>query len=136
MLSVVEDKIAKQGLANVYTKYVDFEKGGSVLSAFALVLSSMTVHHVPNTGMLLKTWQQVLRPRGRVCAADLDTEDDSFPSDNARVFHFGFNHEALKKQLEESGFLDVRDMTATTVVSDVAGAGKREFSVFLIEGQK
>ena len=46
MLSVLEDKVTQQGLANVYTQFVDFEKGGSVTGVFDLIVSSMTVHHV------------------------------------------------------------------------------------------
>jgi len=87
-------------------------------------------------GILFRRWHQVVKPAGQVCFAVLYKEDRSFHSDNTGVFHFGFDREELKKQLQESGFRDVRDMTVATVVRDVAGAGKKEFSIFLIEGQK
>jgi len=135
MLSVLEDKVTQQGLANVYTQFVDFEKGGSVTGVFDLIVSSMTVHHVPNTGLLFRMWSQLLKPEGRVCFADLDTEDGSFHSDNTGVFHFGFDREELKRLLQEYGFRDVSDTTAATVVRDLEGAGKKEFPVFLIEGK-
>ncbi len=46
MLSVVDDKVARRGLANVYTEFVNFDKGVSLTGAFDLIVSSMTVHHV------------------------------------------------------------------------------------------
>lgn len=136
MLSVLNDKVARQGFANVYTQFVDFGKGVSLTGAFDLIVSSMTVHHVPDTGMLFRMWHQLLKPEGRLYFADLDTEGGLFHSDNTGVFHFGFDREELKKLLQESGFRDVSDTTAATVVRDVAGAGNKELSIFLIGGRR
>ena len=136
MLSVVDDKVARQGFANVYTQFVDFDKGVSLTGAFDLIVSSMTVHHVPDIGMLFRMWHQLLKPEGRLCFADLDMEGGSFHSDNTGVFHFGFDREELKKLLQESGFRDISDTTAATAVRNVAGAGNKEFSIFLIEARR
>jgi tRNA (cmo5U34)-methyltransferase len=55
MLSVVDDKVARQGFDNVYPQFVDFDKGVSLTGAFDLIVSSMTMHHVvPDTGMLFR----------------------------------------------------------------------------------
>ncbi len=86
--------------------------------------------------MLFRMWHQLLKPEGRLYFADLDTEGGLFHSDNTGVFHFGFDREELKKLLQESGFRDVSDTTAATVVRDVAGAGNKELSIFLIGGRR
>jgi ubiquinone/menaquinone biosynthesis C-methylase UbiE len=135
MLSVLQGKVAQQKLANVHTQLVDFEVGGSIAGTYDLIVSSMTVHHVPDTGVLFNIWYGLLKPGGLVCFADLDTEDGSFHRDNTGVFHFGFDREKLKSLLYKSGFRDIRDKTAATVVRDVEGGTKKEFSVFLIEAR-
>jgi SAM-dependent methyltransferase len=136
MLTVLEGKVDRQGLTNVRTQFVDFEKGGRVSGTYDLIVSSMTLHHVPDTGALFRQWYDLLKPEGRVCVADLDTEDGSFHSDSTGVFHLGFDRTRLKKLLQESGFLDVRDTTASTFIKDVERIGKKEFSVFLIVGRR
>jgi 2-polyprenyl-3-methyl-5-hydroxy-6-metoxy-1,4-benzoquinol methylase len=75
MLGVLDGKIASQGLKNVRTRHVDLEKGGRIEGKFHLLVSSMTLHHVPDTAGLFKQWHELLLPGGRVCFADLDAED-------------------------------------------------------------
>jgi ubiquinone/menaquinone biosynthesis C-methylase UbiE len=132
MLGMLHEKIVVQELNNVHTQFVDFEKGGCVKGSYSLIVSSMTLHHVPDTVALFKEWFSLLRPNGRVCFADLDTEDGSFHGDNTGVFHLGFDREKLKQLLHDAGFRDVRDTTATTMTKEVEGQGMREFPIFLI----
>ncbi len=136
MLGVLEGKVAAQGLANVRTRAIDFEKGERIDGKFHLVVSSMTMHHVPDTAALFRQWYDLLYPGGMLAAADLDTEDGSFHGDNTGVFHFGLDRENLKALLLKTGFHDVRAVTAATMMRDVAGGGKREFPVFLLVGRK
>ena len=136
MLGVLEGKVASQGLTNVRTQHADFEKGGRVHGVFHLIVSSMTLHHVPDPAALFRQWQELLVPGGRVCFADLDAEDGSFHGDNTGVFHLGFDRDRLKTLLQEAGFHDIRDATAATMMKDVEGKGKRAFPVFLITARK
>jgi len=136
MLDVLQDKIRTQGLRNVEARFVDFDKGGRIEGRFHLLVSSMTLHHVPDTAALFKQWHDLLLPGGRLCFADLDAEDGSFHGDNTGVFHLGFDRAHLKSLLLAAGFRDIRDTTATTMMRDVEGKGKREFPVFLIAAQK
>ncbi len=136
MLGVLRKKAELQGFSNVGAQFVDFEKGGRIEGAFHLIVSSMTLHHVPGTAALFRQWHELLVPGGLLCVADLDTEDGSFHGDNTGVFHLGFDREHMKKLLRETGFNDIRDTTATTMMRDVAGGGKRGFPVFLIAARK
>jgi ubiquinone/menaquinone biosynthesis C-methylase UbiE len=136
MLAVLESKVKAQGLTNVRTQLIDFEKGGRVEGKFRFVMSSMTLHHVKDTAALFKQWHGLLLPGGLLAAADLDAEDGSFHGNNTGVLHLGFDREHLKLLLRETGFIDVRDVTAAAVTRDVEGGGKREFPVFLIVGRR
>lgn len=135
MLEVIEGKLKKQGLSNVHAQFVDFEQGGKVEGKFHLVVSSMTLHHVQEPAVFIKQLYDLLSPEGYLGIADLDKEDGTFHDDNKGVLHFGFERGHLKGLLEETGFRDLRDVTATTVVKGIGGKG-REFPVFLIIGRK
>ncbi len=136
MLAVLEEKLKKQGLANVRTRHVDFEKGGRIEEKFNLIVSSMTMHHVKDTASLLRQWYELLLPDGVIAAADLDSEDGSFHGNNTGVFHFGFDRGSLQALFQKTGFRDVRVVTASTMARDVEGKGKREFPVFLVIAKK
>jgi 2-polyprenyl-3-methyl-5-hydroxy-6-metoxy-1,4-benzoquinol methylase len=132
MLGVLEEKIRTQGIKNARTRFVDFEKGGHIEGRFHLIVSSMTLHHVPETATLFKQWHELLLPGGSLCFADLDAEDGSFHGDNTGVFHHGFDRDHLKNLLLSTGFHGVRNTTATTMIRDVDGRGTEKFPVFLI----
>jgi ubiquinone/menaquinone biosynthesis C-methylase UbiE len=137
MLDVLEGKIRTQGIANAQTCFVDYENRDCIEGrGFHLIVSSMTLHHVPDTAGLFAQWHELLLPGGLLCFADLDAEDGSFHRDNAGVFHKGFDREHLKELLLSAGFRDVHDFTATTMIMDVEGKGKKEFPVFLIIAKK
>jgi ubiquinone/menaquinone biosynthesis C-methylase UbiE len=137
MLAVFQEKVKKQGLTNVYPQVVDPEKGDQPAGRFQLLVSSMTMHHVEDTAALLRGWFDLLLPGGWLGVADLDTEDGSFHGDNnGGVYHLGFGRDHLQALLEKTGFRQVRATTAATIIKEVAGAGSREFSVFLLVGRK
>jgi 2-polyprenyl-3-methyl-5-hydroxy-6-metoxy-1,4-benzoquinol methylase len=136
MLEVLRGKIRAQGLGNVYAMFVNLERGVRVQGLYDVIVSSMTVHHVPDTAALLRQWHALLMPGGRIFFSDLDSEDGSFHSDGTGVFHHGFDRARLRTLLQEAGFLDIRDTTASKVIKEIAGAGKREFPVFLISARK
>jgi 2-polyprenyl-3-methyl-5-hydroxy-6-metoxy-1,4-benzoquinol methylase len=136
MLGVLQKKIDGLALANVYTQLVDFERGEHVNGLYDLIISSMVLHHISDTAALFKNWLNLLRPKGQICFADLDTEDGAFHGDNTGVHHLGFDRDKLKKLLVESGYCDVRDSTATIVIREIEGKPSREFPIFLITANR
>ena len=137
MLDVLGEKIRAQGITNARTCFVDFKNRDCIEGrGFHLIVSSMTLHHVPDTAGLFTQWHEMLLPGGLLCFADLDAEDGSFHKDNTGVFHQGFDREHLKKLLLSAGFRDVHDTTATTMTMEEEGRGKKEFPVFLIVAKK
>jgi hypothetical protein len=71
-----------------------------------------------------------------MCIADLDLDDGQFHDDNTGVFHFGFDRATLCKTFVDAGFDNVQDMTAAKVVKPAPNGEMRQFSVFLMTGQK
>ena len=132
MLAMLQSKVEAHQLANVRTQHVDFEKGHRIDGHYDLIVSSMVLHHIPESLAVFKEWFSLLRPNGQVCFADLDSEDGGFHGDNTGVHHLGFDRAHLKKLLLEAGFSDVRDATATTVIKEKDPLTKLEFPIFLI----
>ncbi len=141
MLDVLKEKITAGNIKNVEPVFIDLEGGAGTGKPFIegrkfhLIVSSMTMHHVPDTAALLRMWHELLLPGGLISVADLDTEDGSFHSDNAGVFHYGFDRAALMELMRQAGFSGLRDATASTMVREVEGKD-RKFTVFLITGRK
>jgi SAM-dependent methyltransferase len=106
-----------------------------VTGRFHLIVSSMTLHHVPDTAALFREWYDLLHPGGVVAFVDLDKEDGSFHGDRTGVHHFGFDRARLTQFLYDAGFRDVRNTTATTITKDIDGEA-HDFSVFLITAWK
>jgi 2-polyprenyl-3-methyl-5-hydroxy-6-metoxy-1,4-benzoquinol methylase len=136
MLAVLESKVRSQGLVNVRTRFLDLEQGGKMEGRYDLIVSSMTLHHVPDPAALIARLSAALLPRGTLAVADLDAEDGSFHGDNTGVLHLGFDRAFVKGLLEKTGLTRVREVTAAVVTKEIEGKGRREFPVFLIMGNK
>lgn len=135
MLAVLRNKVAQGNLANVRTAFLDLDKGDALPGRYDLVVSSMTLHHIPDVARLLVQFRNVLRPGGRLCIADLDSDGGRFHEDSTGVFHQGFDRAALAKTFEAAGFCDVRAVTAAEVVKPIAGGASARFTIFLVTGR-
>ena len=95
------------------------------------IISSMTIHHLEDTKALFQKFYSMLPENGFIALADLDSEDGSFHSDNAGVFHYGFERETLKGIAQEVGFKNIRFELASTINKPHA-----TFTVFLLLAEK
>ncbi|MGA2161087.1 MAG: class I SAM-dependent methyltransferase [Methanoregula sp.] len=136
MLDVLDKKIKAQGLKNVRTRRVDLEQGNKLTGTFDLAVSSMTFHHIRDTGMLLDRIAGVLRPAGRIAVADLDSDEGKFHDSNEGVFHSGFDRHTMMKLFEAAGFVSVRNRTAAIMQKPGPDGVMRTFTVFLMTGEK
>jgi len=136
MLDVLDAKIRAQNLANVRTRLVDLDRGDELPGPFDLVVSSMTFHHIRDTGMLLDRMAEILKPAGRIAIADLDSDEGKFHDTNDGVFHFGFDRCAMLKSFEAARFGSVRNRTAAIIQKPGPSGEMRTFTVFLMTGKK
>ena len=131
MLSVLERKAQERGLSNLELLFCDMEKGEQPAGRFHLVVSSMTLHHVPDPARLFTLFHDLLLPGGILGIADLDAEDGSFHDDSTGVYHHGFHRERIMTLLSEAGFVDCAAKTADVIIKGAAAVA-REYPVFLI----
>jgi cyclopropane fatty-acyl-phospholipid synthase-like methyltransferase len=86
MLKTLAEKAKAQGLTlHLLSLNTDWptELGGP----YDLIVSSMTLHHVPDVPALFHQFERHLQPGGQVALADLDEEDGSFHEDGVGYHH-------------------------------------------------
>jgi SAM-dependent methyltransferase len=120
----------------VRTLLLDLEKDAPPSGEYDLVLTSMALHHMADTGRIIRTFHTMLRPGGYLALADLDKEDGSFHDDNTGVMHLGFSREEIKGIMSYTGFAGLADSTATAHKKQVEGRGEVSCPIFLISGRK
>lgn len=97
-----------------------------------LVVASMVLHHIADTGAVLKAFWDITSPGGHVLIADLDQEDGSFHAQMHDFHgHSGFDRDSLKRQLLDLGFVDVVFRDCAEVVKH-----DRPYSVFLAAARR
>jgi ubiquinone/menaquinone biosynthesis C-methylase UbiE len=136
MLDALREKVRMLSVTNVNTVSLDPGKNIPVTGRFHLVVSSMTLHHVPDVGSLLKEFNRLLLPGGMLALADLDAEDGSFHGDTIPAAHAGFDRGAMQDMLRAVGFRDIRDTTAAVVEKGTATGETRRYPVFLMVALK
>lgn len=134
MLEVLNRKIAERGIENMRAIRLNLENDPLPNERYRLIVTSMTMHHVADTGRVLRAFHALLHPGGRVCIADLDREPGLFhrPEAARSVHHHGFDRGWLKDQLAAAGFTQMQEVTAHTLHKPVKNGGERAFPVFLI----
>ena len=95
------------------------------------LVSSMTLHHVEDLNAFFDVIYKNINKNGFIAIADLETEDGTFHSDNAGVFHFGFAKKELCRVVESCGFKNVKFENINTI-----NKPHRDFGVFLLTATK
>jgi len=95
------------------------------------LVSSMTLHHIENLKDFFTTIYKNIKSGGFIAIADLESEDGTFHSDNAGVFHFGFDGERLKEIVSSCGFLHVEIQNINTI-----NKPHQDFGIFLLTAKK
>jgi len=134
MLEVVNEKIAALGVSNMATLQLDLLADPAPSERFDLIVTAMTLHHVPDTDHILRIFHDLLKPGGYLCIADLDQEDGSFHGIEVDVHH-GFDQADLGRRAVRAGFADLQFQTVFSIAKDHA-AGPRDYPVFLMTARR
>jgi ubiquinone/menaquinone biosynthesis C-methylase UbiE len=135
MLTVLREKIAAAGLKGITPQVLDLTSAPPPPERYDFIFTSMTLHHIPDVGALLRTFASMLEPEGWVALADLDAEDGGFHGpDVAGIAHRGFERAALQRWLQAAGFRSVTFRTAHIVEKEREGEVHR-YPVFLATAQ-
>ncbi|MHB1052905.1 MAG: class I SAM-dependent methyltransferase [Thiobacillus sp.] len=134
MLEVVTEKIAAQGVTNMMPMKLDLLTDPAPAQKFDLIVTAMTLHHVPDTDHILRVFHDLLNPGGYLCIADLDHEDGSFHGPEVDVHH-GFDQADLGRRTAMAGFADPQFQTVFTITKE-RETGAQDYPVFLMMAQR
>jgi ubiquinone/menaquinone biosynthesis C-methylase UbiE len=132
MLEVLRQKAGEEKIGNIETLAHDLTQKPLPNNEFDLVISSMTLHHIPDVEALLQRFFATLKPGGYLAVADLITEDGSFHEDNSGVAHHGINPEAIRSMLKKYGSREIGVQEIHTIQKPQKdGATMRNYPIFL-----
>ncbi len=134
MLEVVAEKIAAQGVRNMTPMRLDLLADPLPAQRFDLIVTAMTLHHVPDTDAILAVFRDLLNPGGYLCIADLDQEDGSFHGIEVDVHH-GFDRGDLGRRAEQAGFSGIGFQTVFSIAKQ-QGDSTRDYPVFLLTARR
>ena len=134
MLDVLAGKIAAQGVPNMTPMKLDLLADPPPAQRFDLIVTSMTLHHVPDTDHILRLFHDLLQPGGYLCIADLDQEDGSFHGIEVDVHH-GFDRADLGLRTAQAGFSDIQFQTVFSIAKE-RETGSRDYPVFLMTARR
>jgi len=134
MLAVLQQKIAAQKADNIAFMKLDLTADAVPPERFDLVVTLMTLHHIPDTGKILRDFYLLLKCPGYLCVADLDKEDGSFHGPDFQG-HKGFVRQDLMDMAGQAGFQNIRINTILTI-SKETGQGRKDFPLFLMAAEK
>jgi len=135
MLDVLRGKIASAGVTNMHPVRLDLATEDLPEERYQLTYSLLTLHHIPDTEVILNKFHALLEPNGFLLVADLDKEDGSFHTDGTVDVHKGFDREELRKMVEAIGFGNITFSTAYEITKKIDNEEKT-FPIFLMSAQK
>jgi ubiquinone/menaquinone biosynthesis C-methylase UbiE len=134
MLEQLEIKAREAGIENLQTVFIDLDQEWKLPEGIDLLVSSMTMHHVPEIEPLLKYFSVIMNPGGLLCIADLDQEDGNFHDDTTGIPHKGFSVEEMEGFFLQAGFTDVRTVHVISVQKE-RDSKPQEYPVNLTVGR-
>ena len=135
MLEVLRQKAGEEKIDNIETLVHDLTQQPLQAESFDLVVSSMTLHHIPDIEPLLQRLFDILKPGGYLAVADLVTEDGSFHDDNSGVAHHGIDPEIVRGILAKNGGQDI-GVQEIHAIEKPRENGVRQYPVFLARCRK
>lgn len=134
MLEQLELKARESGITNLQTQFIDLDHEWQLPAGIDLLVSSMTMHHVPDISGLMAHFKACMNPGARLCIADLEEEDGTFHDDQAApIPHHGFSINQIEHYFHEAGFTSVSTRRIMTVVKE-RDEQRREYPVNLTVG--
>ncbi len=132
MLDTLRKKVDALGAKNFHLLRGDVTYAALPSGHFDLIVSSMTLHHLPDVPLVLRRLRPALCDGGWIALADLDAEDGTFHADPTGIYHRGFERATVFRWLEEAGFADITAREAYRITRPGSDAVMRTYPIFLV----
>ena len=133
MLDILSNKLTQSKIKNASLKFFEADTDKLLENSYDLAVSNMTFHHFIKPNDFIKQVYSSLKSGGKICIADLETEDGTFHNkqNHEGVHHFGFDKKEFLRWLKEANFKNIKIET----IFEIDKEGKK-FPVFLAYGEK
>ena len=136
MIETLKDKIQNSNINNMAATQLDLAGGDTMHDTFDAIYSSMVLHHIKDTVLIISKFYGLLNDNGYLCIVDLDEEDGSFhKAEPGFDGHNGFDQKKLESILEDAGFESIE--SKTFYYDEKITEGKSiSYSLFLMKARK
>jgi len=136
MLEVLSQKIANHGITHMHPVQIDLTSEKMQVQDFDMIYTMLTMHHVYELEKAMQEFASMLKPGGKLCIADLVTEDGSFhASDMHFDGHLGFSREQVEQLYTQAG-LQIEHYEVFHTISRTHGTTTQHYPLFLVIGSK
>lgn len=112
MINIVKEKVIDYKISNVFPVKIDLTNQMYLEEKFDLIYTSLTIHHILDIEKIIKTFYNLLNPKGTLFITELDKEDGSFHINHKNFNgHNGFQHEVMEQALANAGFSNIKSET-------------------------
>jgi ubiquinone/menaquinone biosynthesis C-methylase UbiE len=135
MISIMDEKITAAGATNLKTLFLDLEKSDFEGARVDFIFSQMVLHHVTDTGSIIRKFHSMLNPGGYLAIADLYPEDGSFHGEGF-TGHKGFNPGILAEDISRIGFTDISHRKCFAILKKINDSEMKKFDLFLLTARR
>lgn len=131
MLEALATKLEASALHKVTPRKLDLEHEEWDGEPFAVVVSSMTLHHIQHPELVVRRLAEALVDGGWLALADLDAGSEAFHADHTGITYHGFSAEQRQELFTQAGLGEIRTVEVVRIPRE-----GQEFPVLLTIGTK
>ena len=135
MLEGLAEKCKRVGADAVRCVVADVEVEPWPGSAYDLITSSATLHHIRDVDRLLASCVGKLKRGGWLAIADLEWDASGYHSDETGVVHMGFVPDDLAARFRQVGLSNVQIAPSFSEARSMEGDKVKTFNTFLVCGR-
>ena len=117
MRGVMEQKVSSGAIPDARVWDLDLSTEPPPDERFDLIVTVLTLHHIPQLDPVLSAFASLLADGGRLCIVDLEAENGPFHGAGFDGHH-GFERSWLATRLEHAGFVDVGFQPCNQITRD------------------
>jgi predicted TPR repeat methyltransferase len=136
MIGVLKEKIEKEKLVNLNPILIDMLEDDVHIEKQDMIYTLLTIHHIHDLNKIFAGFNNILKPGGYLCIADLVSEDGSFHAKYPDFDgHNGFAKNDLTVIIENNGF-KLESYKIFHIIEKQFENETREYPLFLMIGKK
>lgn len=137
MIGVLRRKIFDASLENMTPVLGEISALPGGECQFDLIYALMSIHHIENVHGLFAELSRLLKPGGKLCVGDLETEDGTFHSNPEEIIpHHGFTPEKMDELSNNNGLKLIETHRFYLMPREKPDGSTRHYPLFFMLAEK